>query len=161
MQLKIYLFKAFDCSRNCEFLRILDGNVHNQLKILAIMSQHILHASKSPFWLNISKEVDQPGSWNDLSVQNNSTDIFNVAVVFQCSLEELLSFTESSDLQAIVLVPFSEIEYGIDNVWLIENIPLEDLCLPRTIFRSVRFHAVNEECTHFLEFACLTEDFSN
>lgn len=96
-----------------------------------------------------------------MSVQDNSTDIFDVAVVFECSLEELLSFTESSDLQAIVLVPFSEIEYGIDNVGLIENIPLEDLCLPRAIFRSVCFHAVNEEGTHFLEFASLAKDFSN
>ena len=96
-----------------------------------------------------------------MSVEDDSADVFNISVVLKCSLEELLSFAESSNLKTIVLVPFSEIEDSIDNVGLVENIPLENLSLPWTIFRSVSFHAVDEEGTHFLEFTSLTEDFSD
>lgn len=96
-----------------------------------------------------------------MSVEDDSADVFNIRVIFEGSLEELLSFAECSNLETIVLIPFSEIEDSINNVWLVENIPFKNFCLPWTIFRSVCFHAINKESTHFLEFACLTEDFSN
>lgn len=96
----------------------------------------------------------------DVEIEDDSSDISEVSVVFESSLGESLLFAELSNLFSVIKLPDIHLEKGVSDLRESDEVELEDLGLPDGVFGSVLGHAVAEEAGQFLDSVELEEDFS-
>lgn len=83
-----------------------------------------------------------------MSVQDTTTDVLQVTVVLQSTLEKTLLLTKTGNLGTIILVPLLHLQNSLSHLRSSHQIVLQHLCLPDSIFRLVLDHTVYKESSH-------------
>lgn len=96
-----------------------------------------------------------------MSIEDDTFDVFGVLIVFQGSLVQSLLFTKLSDSVSVELIPLVHLENGISYLRSSHQVHFQHSSLPKSVLRSIVFHAVNEEGSHLLDSVELEEDFCN
>lgn len=145
------LLEDFYAGWNGESLVVLNSDLDHNLDVLATVPEKILHALEGDGCLHLGEVVGDPLRVQAVGVEDDSLDILDVTVVFECSLVEPLLFAKLGNTIAVELVPAVHLKDGVSHLGSSNQVHLQGLCLPRTVFRPVEPHALDQESRHLLE----------
>lgn len=147
-------FNALLCVDLC---CVLHSNLCNDLYILSIGFEHIVHALEAVFLTQFSKEIDDLILLNGVGIQHNSLDILHVGVVLKGSTIESNLFTHLGNLLAVILSENVEFENTFGDIWSTHEVDFEHFSLKVTFILSVSFQGFKEEGSALLELVELEE----
>ena len=108
---RLGVIKDLDKGLHTEFLNVLGGDPHHELKVGAdVCVQENLQAQNTPISREVAKKGNEEFGVDRVSLDNAALDVFDFSVMFESAPEQTSFLAKTSNLGPIVLS-----EYGILN----------------------------------------------
>lgn len=139
---------------------ILGADLHSDLDILSIVSEHFLQDLDGLVIGEFADEGHDPFLVQHMDIQTNTLNVFKLLVVLQGLLVEAFLLAEHRYFLSVELVPDLHVQDGFRHLRGSHQIQFQDLGLPLGIFRLVLLHAFQQELGQFSQAVVSQEDIS-
>mmetsp|Transcript_7010 Transcript_7010/g.17541 ORF Transcript_7010/g.17541 Transcript_7010/m.17541 type:complete len:311 (+) Transcript_7010:3064-3996(+) len=144
-------FEHLDELSSANLLVVLDGDLHDNVQVLAIMPHQVVEALECGLWRHAGEVLDQEFRRHLMRVGHNALEVRRVLVMLQCPLHEAGLLAQLADVSPIIMREQVHLENRLRDLWCLLEVHRQELRLKLALVGPVRLECVEENRSGLLQ----------